>query len=631
MRLRTKLVLATTLFTLVLTLALSLIFFAELVRERIAQTEAANDVLVHQVLLSAREAVEHGIAAHPPKDNSEAAFEAAVASLLQNDPAVLQTIDGIVRYSPAVEDAYISGANGRVLVSSDPLMVQKETPRRIRFDALSAGSFSTKRELVFGAPKVLDVALSLQRNRQPFLFAHVGLRSTFLRNAYIPLLRDAALFAFLALIGCLFAAALLSAAALRPIEQISRDLDRLSSRSGEPDTRAPVSGLSSLDVRTGDAVQRVSSTITRIDEQIRSSEQTRTELASNLNQMLQTLKDGVMLFSADGKIAMASDSVDNFLPADRHAIRGATLNDVFPAHTAIASVLAPALAQRRAIHDLPVQLEDGRAVELTLDPLGADGLGALLTLHDAAAEEEIAREIELSRRLASIGRLTAGVGHEVKNPINAMVVHLELLRSKLGAGAHSDGIARHVEVLASEMSRLDRVVQTLADFSKPLEPVFEEQELAPIVAAVVQLVSAEADVKEIAIGVTTDDPSLRVVADAELLRQALLNVVLNGMQAMPDGGVVHIDLQRDGHSAVIAIRDTGTGIEPDKLNHIFDLYFTTKATGSGIGLSMTYRIVQMHGGTIEAESEADPDSPIRGTLFRVRLPITSRATLQVQR
>ena len=146
-----------------------------------------------------------------------------------------------------------------------------------------------------------------------------------------------------------------------------------------------------------------------------------------------------------------------------------------------------------------------------------------------------------------------------------------------------------------------------------------------------QLVSAEAESKEIAIGVTAEDPSLRVNADAELLRQALLNMLLNSMQAMPDGGVIHIDLQRDGHSAVIAIRDTGTGIDPDKLEKIFDLYYTTKQTGSGIGLSMTYRIVQMHGGTIDAESVSDPISPIRGTLFRVRLPLKTRAFAQVTR
>ena len=207
-----------------------------------------------------------------------------------------------------------------------------------------------------------------------------------------------------------------------------------------------------------------------------------------------------------------------------------------------------------------------------------------------------------------------------------MVVHLELLRNKL-TSANPEGAQRHVEVLASEMSRLDRVVQTLADFSRPLDPHLKEQPLLPIIQAVVQLVSAEADKSNVALAVTEDSPdSVCIVADAELLRQALLNIVLNAMQAMPGGGVVHINLSRDRGTAVLSVRDTGTGIPADKLDNIFDLYFTTKQTGSGIGLSMTYRILQLHGGAIDVTSNVDPAAPTHGTTFTLRLPVASRTS-----
>lgn len=141
-----------------------------------------------------------------------------------------------------------------------------------------------------------------------------------------------------------------------------------------------------------------------------------------------------------------------------------------------------------------------------------------------------------------------------------------------------------------------------------------------------QLVAAEAEKANIAIAIAEGNPdaSLRVVADAELLRQALLNIVLNAMQAMPGGGAIHIQLTRERGSAIISIRDSGTGIPPEKLDRIFDLYFTTKATGSGIGLALTYRILQLHGGVIAVSSDADAASPAHGTTFTLRLPLASR-------
>jgi signal transduction histidine kinase len=113
-----------------------------------------------------------------------------------------------------------------------------------------------------------------------------------------------------------------------------------------------------------------------------------------------------------------------------------------------------------------------------------------------------------------------------------------------------------------------------------------------------------------------------VRVDAELLRQALLNLLLNAMQAMPDGGVVRAVVRRDQRIAVVEIADNGVGIPANLLPRIFDLYFTTKPKGSGIGLAMTYRIVKLHGGTMDVRSEADPNSPNRGTSFTLRIPVS---------
>lgn len=113
-----------------------------------------------------------------------------------------------------------------------------------------------------------------------------------------------------------------------------------------------------------------------------------------------------------------------------------------------------------------------------------------------------------------------------------------------------------------------------------------------------------------------------VHVDSDLIRQALLNLVLNGMQSMADGGIVQILLRREQHLAIIEVKDRGTGIQAELLPRIFDLYFTTKKTGSGIGLATTYRILQMHGGALDVRSTTALDSPDHGSVFAVRLPIS---------
>lgn len=619
MRLRTRLMAGTLLFTFVLTVALSLVFLSELLRERISQTAATNGVLLHEMLTATRIALQRGLDENPPESSTPTAFDAAVQNALQNEQDLTETLNGFIRYSPDMQDAYVTSANGGVLVSTNPSLVHATGPNRRSFAAVSGSSLRDQRRLIFGVPETLDISLPLLRNGAPFLVAHLGIRSTFLRNAYAPWLRDAAILCIFALAGSLLVAAAISAAALRPIEQIGRELEVISGR-------GRVALVPSLQ-GSRDAVERVSSTISLLDEQIRTSEKTQTEMATNLDSMLQTLKDGVMLFTADMRLATASTAVANFIPGGVRPVAGTPLASVFPGSSTIGSLLSSLMAERRNVQDLPVTLEDGRTIGLTLDWGPGSGMGPLVTLHDVAAQEELERELQVARRLASIGRLTANVGHEVKNPINAMVVHLELLRGKLAHAVHADGAQRHVEVLASEMSRLDRVVQTLADFSRPMEPSLKEQELLPIVQAVVHLIAEEAENHNVVITLEQDDAAApaRILCDAELLRQALLNVALNAMQAMPQGGLLEIHVGRDRNTACVSLRDTGEGIPADKRARIFDLYFTTKAAGSGIGLAMTYRIVQLHGGVIQVKSEDEPTAVDRGSTFTLRLPLALRS------
>lgn len=621
MRLKTKLVVSATGLTFAIVVVLSVLFVGELLRQRIEQTAAANNVLANEVTLMTRQAVETGLRANPPSDLSDEALSASVADALRNYQPLADVMNSIIRYSPTVQDVSVTDARGIAIVSTDPDAVNQPAAQRNSLESVQNGSIAYQRKQVFGLPQVFDTVQPLDRNGQPFLAVHVGVRSTFLRNSYEPWLRAAGLFALLSALAAMLAAAVLANAALQPIEQISRQLEKLTQQVGEPPD------LVSTAKSDSDAVLRVSQTINRLGEQMRSKEAGYTALQANLNQMLDTLRDGVLLFTADRRAVMVSDAVANFLNHLQGDLVGRQLEEIFEPETALGAAVLAAFADGESVSAESVTLEDGRQVQIALDRFDdglGESMGTLVTLRDLESMMQLGQELEISRRLAAIGRLTAGVGHEVKNPINAMVVHLELLRSKLaGAGPEAFGNAqRHVDILTGEMQRLDRVVQTLADFSRPMDLKLREHDLRQVVDAVVELTAAEMRENGVLVSVDSPKEPLMVRVDAELVRQALLNLLLNSMQAMPHGGKLRLILHRDHQFAAVEVIDEGEGIAPEVLPRIFELYFTTKPRGSGIGLAMTYRILQMHGGALDVRSNANPRALDRGTTFTLRLPTT---------
>lgn len=254
--------------------------------------------------------------------------------------------------------------------------------------------------------------------------------------------------------------------------------------------------------------------------------------------------------------------------------------------------------------------------------------------------EQVLRVLDYSRKLTALSRLSTGLAHEVKNPLNAMTIHLELLRQKLAARAsdaarpsssllQDDAAAgdadspvdvsealRHAAVIGDEIARLDHVLQGFLKFSRPEEIQPEPVAVKALMDEVAGLVEAEARHAGVRVVVEGAPAVPRISADSDMIRQALLNLARNACQAMPEGGVLRLACAAaSGDRVEITVTDTGVGIEPEDLDRIFNLYFTTKAEGSGIGLSLVYRIVQMHDGEVEVES-----APGHGTTFRVWLP-----------
>jgi PAS domain S-box-containing protein len=344
-------------------------------------------------------------------------------------------------------------------------------------------------------------------------------------------------------------------------------------------------------------------------------------LKENLDQILGNLQDGILLFTGDGRAVLVSEAARRFLGIEQSAILGLRARQIFDPETVLGRTLRQAFEAGATVAQKEVRTETGRRIQASVDFIHDDRasqeLGSLVTLHDLESVQEIETELELSRRMAAIGRLTRGVGHEVKNPINAIVVHLELLKTKLGeAGAPA---IRHLEVIDAEIHRLDRVVQTLVDFSRPVELQLREQDLCRVVGEVLALSAEEFATRNVTLVSRLPSAPLAANIDADLLKQALLNVVQNGAQAMPQGGKLEVVLEEDAKMALLRVADEGPGIPEEIREKIFDLYFTTKSGGSGIGLAMTYRVLQLHHGSVEVQSIAE-----RGAEFLLRIPLARR-------
>ena len=260
---------------------------------------------------------------------------------------------------------------------------------------------------------------------------------------------------------------------------------------------------------------------------------------------------------------------------------------------------------------------DGRRVQVSLDFIQEKGtpIGALLTMRDAESVRRIEDEIEISRRLSASGRLTRGVAHEVKNPINAIVLHLQLLQNKMQQDDPES--RRHVDIIGNEIHRLDRVVQILVDFTRPRDLHLDDVDLRKMFEEVAVLAAPDAARHGVKVVRELPAEPLMVRVDPDLMKQAILNLVINGVQAMAKGGTLTLVAMRTEENIVGEIRDQGSGIPGDAREKIFELYFTTKGDqgGSGIGLAQTYQIMQWHYGSVEFDSVVG-----QGTTFRLRLP-----------
>lgn len=375
----------------------------------------------------------------------------------------------------------------------------------------------------------------------------------------------------------------------------------------------------------GNDIEAVADRIEQLSRQIAGDRSQLREARGGLQQILQNLQERLLLVSADGRVMLASPGAGALLNSEQ-PMEGRKLSEIVGPEHPLVSLTEGALASRETSARVTLPATNGnasRATVASVQPIKDRGeiVGALVSLHDRETVARLESQLDYSERLADFARITSGIAHEVKNPLNAMVIHLELLRSKLQRISPAADDARpQLDILTSEIQRLDRVVQTFLDFTRPPRVNLRPLDVNQILEETLALAAPEAETRGSTVW-RSFEPGLPAVAgDADLLKQAFLNIVINGFQAMEDGGRLLVQTARDGAAHVlVSITDHGPGIRPEARERIFHLYYTTKPGGNGIGLAQAFRAVQLHDGHITFDSQ-----PGQGTTFNIRLKVVTR-------
>jgi len=612
-------------------------------------------------------------------------------ALLREDPGLRSIIESSI-YGDSITTAAIVDTNSVVVVANLRSMVGRELPVQDDLAALDADTPLNKlKEIYTGDGRTLEVHEQLKRGDEAFGSIRIGVSTLLMRSELDELFWGAFFTAAAALGVAVFVAGVFAQLLLRPIHVLRSGLTRLGK--GE-------FGVT-LDLPPGDEFGELGDFFNTVSQQLSADRMLLAGQKANLQSAVEHLEDAVALFNPSGELLFSNPAMQHTLPGDAigRALQGLLPNG-HPYRTLVEETLATRLSrgpvQIQGHHTEPVTAPSSRGsgshrlanpgsgghrvpgthlgsgridvpgtgqgsgrheaakpadeeLVMTHAIMGTSGelVGVLLVSRNLAHLTRMQSTLAYSRKLVALGRLTAGIAHEVKNPLNAMMIHLELLRTKirgmatvsvqpeamaaaggmlgLGPGratplpAPVHGALEHVSIIESEIRRLDEVVQGFLKFTRPEDLRLQPVKVSALFEEILPIIEGEAKKHGVKVTLETPQSVPAVNGDSAMLRQAFLNLAINACQAMPNGGGLRLSSAPASRGRVeIRVQDTGVGIAPEHLSKIFDLYFTTKERGTGIGLSMVYRIIQMHDGEVEVQS-----TPGRGTTFRVLLPRAS--------
>lgn len=343
--------------------------------------------------------------------------------------------------------------------------------------------------------------------------------------------------------------------------------------------------------------------------------------------ILNSITRGIVTVDLQGMITSCNHALEQILSVRSERIIGRSLEEAFSRESPFYQLLKESIQEeaRPQDRDLAYTAKTGSILPLRVTTFALRNevgkrVGGILLVKDMSVIHKMEERVQRASRLAALGQLTQRLVHEIRNPLSAMDINLQLLHERLIVGEQDSEIGRYLEIISTETRRLNEVLRNAQLFSQPDPPDLGAVDLHQVIRQVLFLIKEETVRKEVEIADNLQAEKSLVQADMDQMKQVFINLFKNSVEAMAGGGRLEILSRNAGDGKIIGIElvDTGGGIPMENLQRVFDPYFTTKRRGTGLGLSIVHNIITRHGGSIDVSSWLG-----EGTIFSIILPLAS--------
>ncbi len=507
--------------------------------------------------------------------------------------------------------------NKRILLSSDPVVEGRRYIRKEEVSQLDVTRPVVTRKTVGSSGAILDVIIPLKNNEQQAIgYLRLVLSQTRLLSFYADIFK-----VFLPITAVLIALLVfffyfISRTYQAPLQNIRQLADRLDE--GDFSFR--------IDYRSNDEFTSTFRALNQSLEKVDVLNASYKKSEKQIQALLDAVKDGIILLDSTLRVISMNDTALKLLgegPAD-HLFRRLLENN-----PELRSLLQRMIRLHHPRHESEMTLlrSDESAVlcRVTLqmyeDEAGLSSL--LMNLRNVESYNELQSNLQRSMKFGVIANLAASIGHEIRNPLSSMAIHAEILNTRVNESTEGgdEKIRRSAEVLQREVQRLNRIISQFLNLARIQKGELTLLNLNALIRDVVVLVQQQAIERSIEVQLSLDNSLDFIYGEADQLKQVLLNLVLNAFQAIERDGLVLISSRRDGKRCFVEVIDNGQGMDEETQKKIFELYFTTKTDGAGIGLAVSRNIMDAHEGRISFES-----TPGKGTRFILDFPNKDQST-----
>ena len=321
--------------------------------------------------------------------------------------------------------------------------------------------------------------------------------------------------------------------------------------------------------------------------------------------ILGSMEQAVITTDINGVVTSINKRGEEFLEADSDCV-GQTINDLAP--NSLCSYYLDWLDEKQSstYDEFSVQINGNLQTFLatceSLNDQNSNEIGAVIQLQDITEHKLIEDRMRRMERYMGLGSVAAGLHHEIKNPLAALSLHVQLLEEQLEADEPSEEIKTMLSVIGTEINRIGGVLEGFRDFASIGNFELSDVNLLELIQNQIAFIRPQATSKKIEIELVRCEPTLQISANRVRIEQVLLNLIINAMEAMRDGGKISVSAFEQGENVLITVADSGTGILNSLQDRVFDPYFTTKNSGTGLGLALCDKIMRQHDGSIDFQT-----------------------------